>query len=320
LRSQLSTIENHHTLMPATPTTDSRLFHALAFGLRWQSDLPLPPYTAAPANGADIAVSTLYAPLPHRDPLRTHGSITRFADGFRYTDKTSRSTIDVFGASRIEFRPGTSSSQLPLFFFGTITGLLLAWRGLIPIHGSAVELDGRGFLLCGPAGSGKSTTTAALLARGARLISDDLSVLYPIRPGQPPMLYAGRSTLRLHAETAAFLAEAVPCSAPAHIAAGKHVVSPPRVDAATPVPLAALLLLGNQPTHASATALLEAQFFRPFWTRRFLASTPQRRAQVSFAAHALHAQPAPPCIVRDRQSFHDCGDRLADLLRSLASA
>lgn len=44
-------------------------------------------------------------------------------------------------------------------------------------HGSAVAVDGRGLLIIGPAGSGKSSLAAGLISRGAGLIADDQVVL-----------------------------------------------------------------------------------------------------------------------------------------------
>ena len=45
--------------------------------------------------------------------------------------------------------------------------------GADTIHASAVALDGRGLLILGAAGSGKSALALELMARGARLVSDD---------------------------------------------------------------------------------------------------------------------------------------------------
>lgn len=41
------------------------------------------------------------------------------------------------------------------------------------IHGTCVEIEGKGVLLVGSSGSGKSATALALIALGAKLISDD---------------------------------------------------------------------------------------------------------------------------------------------------
>lgn len=41
------------------------------------------------------------------------------------------------------------------------------------LHASAVSVDGRGLLILGPSGSGKSALALELMARGARLVADD---------------------------------------------------------------------------------------------------------------------------------------------------
>lgn len=60
---------------------------------------------------------------------------------------------------------------------GTVFGLLCLGRGLFPVQGTAIGIDGRAVLLTGPAGCGKSTLAAALIRRGHALLSDDISVI-----------------------------------------------------------------------------------------------------------------------------------------------
>lgn len=47
------------------------------------------------------------------------------------------------------------------------------------IHASAVCLDGRGLLILGPPGSGKSALALRMMALGAGLIADDRVLLHP---------------------------------------------------------------------------------------------------------------------------------------------
>lgn len=54
---------------------------------------------------------------------------------------------------------------------------LLSQRGRICLHASAAEKDGRAFLIAGPSGVGKSTIVTALLERGYRMVSDDITVI-----------------------------------------------------------------------------------------------------------------------------------------------
>lgn len=45
------------------------------------------------------------------------------------------------------------------------------------LHASCVALDGRGLLILGPSGSGKSSLALRLMSLGAQLVSDDLTRL-----------------------------------------------------------------------------------------------------------------------------------------------
>ncbi|MDJ1008888.1 MAG: HPr kinase/phosphatase C-terminal domain-containing protein [Paracoccaceae bacterium] len=53
------------------------------------------------------------------------------------------------------------------------------------VHGAAVAVDGRGVLILGPSGSGKSGLALDLIARGAVLIADDGVKLTPGEDGPP---------------------------------------------------------------------------------------------------------------------------------------
>ena len=51
-----------------------------------------------------------------------------------------------------------------------------AWHQLV--NGTSIAIDGRGVLLTGPSGSGKSDLALRLIDQGALLIADDMSELY----------------------------------------------------------------------------------------------------------------------------------------------
>ncbi|MCR9212749.1 MAG: HPr kinase/phosphatase C-terminal domain-containing protein [Proteobacteria bacterium] len=70
---------------------------------------------------------------------------------------------------------------------------------MIKVHGNSVEINGKGILLTGPSGSGKSDLTLRLIDGGARLISDDYTEISS-ESGQaimsPPVEIAGRLEIR----------------------------------------------------------------------------------------------------------------------------
>ena len=48
-----------------------------------------------------------------------------------------------------------------------------------PLHASCVAVEGRGLLILGPSGSGKSALALQLMAHGARLVADDRCLVVP---------------------------------------------------------------------------------------------------------------------------------------------
>src|SRR5262249_46028618 len=70
-------------------------------------------------------------------------------------------------------------------------GLLLRLRGHVCLHASGIVVDGFAYLFLGSEGSGKSTTTAALVQRGHRFLTDDIAPLtqtpagFVVHPGVP---------------------------------------------------------------------------------------------------------------------------------------
>ena len=99
---------------------------------------------------------------------------------FRYADGTEF-YIDRPGA-RIWARwcePNTIE-DIESYLLGPILGFVLRLRGVITVHASAVDIDGRAIALAGHSGCGKSTTAAAFALRGYPVLSDDVTALRPL--------------------------------------------------------------------------------------------------------------------------------------------
>ena len=95
--------------------------------------------------------------------------------------------LDVPGVARYRVEEGkrifveplanASPEKVRLFLLGSTMSALLYQRGLLPLHGSAVETPWGGMIFVGAQGSGKSTLAAEFHRCGYRLLSDDVSAV-----------------------------------------------------------------------------------------------------------------------------------------------
>jgi hypothetical protein len=91
----------------------------------------------------------------------------------------------------IELSPTKNLRQMQLYILGTILTVLLYQRGMLALHGSAVQVGDRAVGVIAPSGTGKSSTAAALYHQGYKLLSDDAIALefrngqYYVHPGYP---------------------------------------------------------------------------------------------------------------------------------------
>lgn len=76
---------------------------------------------------------------------------------------------------------------------GAVLGHVLRLRGVLCLHASVVAVEGNAIALIGASGTGKSTTAAALAARGFSALTDDIAALYWVgdriwvQPGYPSL-------------------------------------------------------------------------------------------------------------------------------------
>jgi hypothetical protein len=73
--------------------------------------------------------------------------------------------------------PGADEKKVRLFILGTCMAVIMMQRGILPLHGSAVVIDGWAYAFVGHSGAGKSTLSAALASRGYPLLTDDVVAL-----------------------------------------------------------------------------------------------------------------------------------------------
>jgi hypothetical protein len=91
------------------------------------------------------------------------------------------------GADHVTVQPeeGVDPLLLRAYLFGSVLAILCYQRGLFPLHGSCVLLDGEAVVFSGPSGAGKSTLATALARRGHPLLCDDVCAIDLSNPKQP---------------------------------------------------------------------------------------------------------------------------------------
>jgi len=69
------------------------------------------------------------------------------------------------------------NSRLITYILGTAFGVVGIQRGLIPMHGAAVDIGGAAAIIAGFSGSGKSAIQSALIMDGYKYTADDVSMV-----------------------------------------------------------------------------------------------------------------------------------------------
>ena len=147
-----------------------------AYGLSIHTDLICPELLPFPhsSHEPDVTITmlgeeaTLLSSLPERSYEVRPGcfqlDVRRVA---RYRVEEGRRIL-------IQAHASASPEKVRLFLLGSAMSALLYQRGLLPLHGSAVETRWGGMIFVGPQGSGKSTLAAEFHSHGYRLLSDDV--------------------------------------------------------------------------------------------------------------------------------------------------
>lgn len=99
---------------------------------------------------------------------------------------------------------GAGASEVRLFLLGSAWGALCYQRGLLALHTSVVQTGDDAVAFCGTTGSGKTSVAAWLVARGYRLVSDDLC-RYDVRPQGQPIVYPSTSRIKIWRDALAAL-------------------------------------------------------------------------------------------------------------------
>src|SRR5262249_7556894 len=108
-----------------------------------------------------------------------------YADGTQFV--IDHETTQIWGYCP----PTLSIEDLATYLVGPVLGFVLRRRNVLALHASCFSRNGSAFVLCGGAGSGKSTTVAALALRAISVLCEDIAALrdnqerFFVAPGYP---------------------------------------------------------------------------------------------------------------------------------------
>jgi hypothetical protein len=176
-------------------TSHGATFLARICGLVIHADTPLPGFrpldsaetpdirirlqgsTGAPAVNED---DTAWYVSPYRDDrdvplltIRTVGSgyLLCYAEGARFLVSASGSEIDAWWDAPL------TEVDAADYLLGGVVAFIVRVRGMVPLHASAVVVQGHAVLFAGGQGAGKSSIAAAFAVLGYPVLSDDIVVL-----------------------------------------------------------------------------------------------------------------------------------------------
>lgn len=193
------------------------------------------------------AESTIYdgdVPQTLSNPLREAPTFAIAADAFLLKLPNGLRFHYARGKGVAVERPDTvTDAEVTLFFNGSVYGAIAWINGLVPLHASAVEHDGKVYAVTGHSGAGKSTLAAALAQRGFRLFADDVLVLHMAEDGTVQAL-PGHKTLKLWGN--ALKLTGLPAGDQVRPEMDKYFVAPPAGSSAHMLPLASISFIDDR--------------------------------------------------------------------------
>jgi hypothetical protein len=160
------------------------MYHYKAFGLSILSEIKLPELSNGDAENAhDLQIKSGQFETPplsntqlYRRGIRA--SFAQDADENLYLHWGGVATFRASAGNCLILNPLTEDENLiSLFTVSEALGLILFQKGLFLLHASAVQVGDEAWCFMGKPGAGKSTTAAAFIKAGCKLLSDDLTAI-----------------------------------------------------------------------------------------------------------------------------------------------
>lgn len=173
------------------------MFIYSAYSLNILSDVTLPGYSQESNAGASVTIrKTLRDTALIPPSARKEVAASRTKNGLEFVFPFGSKYVVSEGKVITIVSNRDADPRLEILALqGVIFAALMSQRGMMVLHASAIELGGKGIVVIGDKGQGKTTLGLKLLSSGGRLLSDDVTALSfeqgraMIHPG-PPVIKA----------------------------------------------------------------------------------------------------------------------------------
>jgi hypothetical protein len=158
-----------------------RPYHYRAYGLEFHSSFPIPEMTeidvacGRPDAEPDVAISTGPVPAHLENSILAGTAYETNAEQLLLRIKGVGQYL-VSGGRTVVVNPvdDVDMHEVRVFLLGSCIGAILNQRGFLVLHASVIGTEEGAILFAGPSGAGKSTLLGELLARGHRMMVDDV--------------------------------------------------------------------------------------------------------------------------------------------------
>lgn len=159
-----------------------------AFGFSINSEIPLPELSQKgnKVDSIDIQIrfedlTTLWNELLRRDnTFVIQENLVMFQ-----VSNTAIFSIQNGNAISVSPLKEYDEDVIRLYLLGTCMGAILLQRKVLPLHGSAIGINGKAYALIGESGAGKSTLASAFIKEGYQLLSDDVIAITFLASNDP---------------------------------------------------------------------------------------------------------------------------------------
>lgn len=227
----------------------THMHYYIAFGLHIHSEISLPELAEGDAHSvAEIHIRKGQVHLPAMHPTRIFRRGIKAAFGedesrALYLDWPNVASFKASGGNELVVSPLASDPDIiSLFTVSEALGLILFQRGHFLLHASAVVVGEEAWCFMGMPGAGKSSTAAAFIKAGCRLLSDDLTAITFDEAGKP-FIVPAYPQLKIWERTVAGLQYDPSDLEPVSEGVNKYAYQPREQFTTQPVPLKKVFFL-----------------------------------------------------------------------------